>query len=156
MTLIYKKIEEDAPLGHAPDKWFLFMFECSSPTLEIEVCDNVHSPCLHEELLSLMKNQGSWFFPKYNDESIHYFPNDQNNIILNTFKTFNPSFLEGDRPEIKLHQRLTSISWLEDQIQSSRLMSFTSSKVSLSIIWVSCFPTSRPCNSSHHYSHLYY
>lgn len=66
------------------------MFEHSSPTLEIYVCDDVHSPSLDEELLSPMKNQESWFFPKYNDEPT-CFPNHKNNIILNMVKIFNPS-----------------------------------------------------------------
>lgn len=160
-----EEIKEYASLGRATDKCFFFVFEHFSPgyalALEKDVCDDVHSPSLDKELLSPMKKQESWFFPKYNDESNFCSPNDQNNIILNMPESFSPPYPEDDRPEIVLHQRLIyliidiSISWLEDQVQSSRLVSFPSSRVPFYGIWVSCFPTSRPHNSLYHYSHLY-
>jgi len=105
-------------------KGFLFIFEHSSPTLEIDVYDDVHSPNLDEEFLSPMKDQEPWFFPKYNDGSTSCFPNDKNIIILNMSQYFT-SYPKDDRSEIVLHQRFIylvidiSISWLEDQIQSS-------------------------------------
>lgn len=68
------------------------MFERSSPALEIDVCDDVHSHSLDEELLSPMKDQELWFFPKYDEGSTSCFPNYQNSIILNmlVFHSFLP------------------------------------------------------------------
>jgi len=51
-----EEIEEDDSLVHATDKGFFFMFECSSLALEIDVCDDIYSPSLEEELLAPMKN----------------------------------------------------------------------------------------------------
>lgn len=161
-----KETEEGAPFRKATDKGFLFMIEDSSPCCvpapEMDVCDEVFSPNFDEELVSPSEKQESWFFPKYNNESTSCFPNDQNNIILNMFESFTPYFPEDDKPMIVPHQRFMhliidiSISWLEDQIQSSRLVSFPSSKVPFYGIWLSFFPISCPHNPSYHYSHLYF
>lgn len=71
-----EKIEEDASLGHVTDKGFFFMFDHSSPTIEINVSGDFHPPSFDEEPISPTKNQESWFFPKYDDEPTSCFPDD--------------------------------------------------------------------------------
>ena len=51
-----EEIEEDASLGQATDKGLLSIFKLSSPTPEIDVCDNVHPPSFDEELIYPIKN----------------------------------------------------------------------------------------------------
>lgn len=59
-NLCAKGIDEDASFSHATNKGFFFMFEqsspCCVPSLQMDVCDEVHSPSFDEELVSPMEN----------------------------------------------------------------------------------------------------
>lgn len=100
------------PYAMPPIKGFFSMFERSSPNLEKDVCDDVDPPSFDEEVMSPIKNQELWFFPKYDDEPTSCFPNNQNSIILNMSESFTPSYPKDYSPKIILHHRF--IYWVTD------------------------------------------